>query len=673
MSSASSFQLTPGCIEHMMRAEPSVPLAAGSVLQVLGTKPVANNPASGSAGAQPDERWRLAASDGKHQVNCLASTSLSPLIRQGDIQKFTVIRVDNSIGSLVHGRKIPIIVACTVLGNPTERIGEPVTWTDQMQQQPPQQQQQQQQPPSAYDSHNQWPAPTNTNQQQPAVTSAYAPPAQSSSTNSYGAAGAGASHYGASSSTAAYGATSSGYQAQGQQKPQQSSYGGGSGATGGQDQLTPIAALSPYGNAWTICGRVTSKGDMRTFINKKNNSEGKLFSFTLLDESMDVRITCFGSEVDQFYPVIQQGRVYKVSGGQIKPANQRFSTAQCQYEITASRDTVIEEVTDSPAAAGIPSIKLSIVPLAELINVPKDAMCDVIGIIEDPGHVANITSKATNRELTKRDVTIVDQSGYAVKLTLWGAQAQEFEGQTGEALAVKAAKVGDFGGRTLSYSGGSSSMMINPDIPEAHSLHGWYTSANKPATWHSHSGTSMAAAGGAGGAGGDLMASRNEVVPLIDMTDESVGKGAKGDWYTCEVYVTHIRNNSIAYPGCPKCQKKVNVGAGGWFCEKCQSTTEHPDYRYVMSLCGADASGQMWFQAFNDVGKHDPLAAQAVMDEALFKPFRFRVRVKEEMFQGEARPRHSIMEVTPLDNVQSIVASAQWALGLIRDYDGQQV
>ncbi|VDK52125.1 unnamed protein product, partial [Dibothriocephalus latus] len=55
-----------------------------------------------------------------------------------------------------------------------------------------------------------------------------------------------------------------------------------------------------------------------------------------------------------------------------------------------------------------------------------------------------ITAKASQRELQKRDVGLVDTSGCLVRLTLWGTEAAEFDGSTNPAVVIKAAKISDF-------------------------------------------------------------------------------------------------------------------------------------------------------------------------------------------------------------------------------------
>lgn len=75
-------------------------------------------------------------------------------------------------------------------------------------------------------------------------------------------------------------------------------------------------------------------------------------------------------------------------------------------------------------------------------------------------------------QFAKRDIQLVDRSGQSVRLTLWGKQAETFEHSDQPVIAFKGVKVGDFGGRSLSMFS-NATMIVNPDIPEAHALRGW--------------------------------------------------------------------------------------------------------------------------------------------------------------------------------------------------------
>ena len=63
---------------------------------------------------------------------------------------------------------------------------------------------------------------------------------------------------------------------------------------------------------WRIRVRVTQKGQMREWKNARG--EGKLFSFTVIDDSGEIRVTCFKDEAERFYDLIEVG---KVSGSKI--------------------------------------------------------------------------------------------------------------------------------------------------------------------------------------------------------------------------------------------------------------------------------------------------------------------------------------------------------------------
>lgn len=82
-------------------------------------------------------------------------------------------------------------------------------------------------------------------------------------------------------------------------------------------------------------------------------------------------------------------------------------------------------------------------------------------------------SKTTSKPFNKRELTIGDNSGYDVRLTIWGNIAQSFDAAPESVIAFKGLKVSDFGGRSLSLLS-PGSMTVDPDIDEAHKLKGWY-------------------------------------------------------------------------------------------------------------------------------------------------------------------------------------------------------
>jgi replication factor A1 len=63
-----------------------------------------------------------------------------------------------------------------------------------------------------------------------------------------------------------------------------------------------------------------------------------------------------------------------------------------------------------------------------------------------------------------------------VTLTLWGTQAEEFDGSTNPVVAVKNGRISEYGGGKSVSLLQSSVLQINPDTPQAHKLRGWFDS-----------------------------------------------------------------------------------------------------------------------------------------------------------------------------------------------------
>ena len=222
-------------------------------------------------------------------------------------------------------------------------------------------------------------------------------------------------------------------------------------------------------------------------------------------------------------------------------------------------------------------MRFNFVPLGELNIVEKDAIVDVIGVLRTVGEANEITSKSTHKPYTKRDLTLVDSSGFDVRLTIWGAVAQKFDVPLESVVAFKGVKVGDFGGVSLSMLM-SSSMTIEPDIDEAHKLKGWFDAQGRNETFQTHQNIA-----GMGAAGGRPTPFKN----LDQVITERLGLSEKPDFYATKATIVFIKHDGISYPACQSqdCNKKVSQEEeGSWRCERCAKSFDKPQYRYIESL-----------------------------------------------------------------------------------------
>ena len=425
--------------------------------------------------------------------------------------------------------------------------------------------------------------------------------------------------------------------------------------------ISPIDSLNPYQNRWTIRARITKKGPMRTWNNA--NGSGSLFSFDVLDtHGGEIRITCFKDLAEKFNSELEEGKIYEISGGQIKFANKKFNPLKHDYEITLDNSSVIELCEG--ADISVPAIEYQFEQIANLVNFEKNSSVDIIGVILNVSEAANIPSK-NGKELVKRELTLADDSGSAIRLTLWGQLAIEFDLPVGSIFAVRGAKVSDFGGRSISVHF-SSTTEKNPDLPEAHRLRGWYDETNGTV----YNSLTQDFGGGGGSDAGPLPRKS-----LAEVRDESLGVGQPYKFISrLTVLLVPPQRESYWYPSCPgktqtggTCSKRVTQTGSGWHCDKCDLLSRQPTYRYVFSARCADFTGSQWVTFFDEVGSRllgqpaDVLHAlkeensdsiTKVLKDAEHKTYSFRMLAKEENYQGEMRVKYQVTNIKETNFVE---------------------
>ncbi len=437
--------------------------------------------------------------------------------------------------------------------------------------------------------------------------------------------------------------------------------------------IYPIEGLSPYQNKWTIKARVSLKSEIKHYHNQRG--EGKLFTVHFLDQSGEIRATGFNEKVDELYEKLEEGSVYYVSKCRVNIAKKQFSSVANEYELMFDRDSEIERCNDTDDVS-VPQVRFDFVNIGNVASIEKDQTIDVIGILKEVNEASEITSKATQRPYSKRDLLLVDSSGYSIKLTVWGKLAQEFNTETESVVAFKGAKVSDFGGRSLSALQ-STGMTVNPSIQEAYDLKGWYDGEGRSVSFATHQ---SVAAGGMSSVTGRQEARKT----VAELGDQNIGMSDQPDYYSCKATIMYIRQENTFYPACPSadCNKKVvEDNENGWRCERCDKSFASPQWRYVMTFSAADHTGQVWLSCFDDVGHmvmgitaeelhnlreevNDDKAYGEKFAQAICQTFVFRCRAKQDNFNGQTRVRHSVLSATPLNYTQE----ANALMSLIQSY-----
>ncbi|XP_028278141.1 replication protein A 70 kDa DNA-binding subunit-like isoform X2 [Parambassis ranga] len=423
-----------------------------------------------------------------------------------------------------------------------------------------------------------------------------------------------------------------------------------SASPGSSTKVVPIAYLNPYVSKWTLRARVSNKSNIRTWSNSKG--EGKLFSFEIVDESGEIKITAFNNEVDKFFSLVEQGKVYYISKATLKVANKQYSSLKNDYEMTLHAHSSIVPCDDSQ---DIPTVHCDFVPIAELENKDKDSIVDVIGVCLSAEDVSRITTK-TSREVSKRALNLMDTTSKMVTVTLWGEEAEKFDGSGQPVVAIKGARLSDFGGISLSALF-SSTVMVNPDIPAAFSLRAWYDQGGYAVD--SQSLTEVRSSGSGITTNWKM---------LSDVKSEQLGHSEKADYFCCVATVLYTRKENCLYQGCPSadCKKKVIDQHNGLYrCEKCNREFPNFKYRLLLSANLGDFGDNQWVTCFQETAEvllghsaetlgqlrdTDEAAFDQVFQKANFTTHIFHNRVKLETYNDESRVKVTVLDVQPIDH-----------------------
>ncbi|KAG0276608.1 Replication factor A protein 1 [Linnemannia exigua] len=575
---------------------------ATPILQILNTKPMPQ--------AQPGatNRYRVLFSDGINVLQGILGTPLNHLVESKALQKYTIIKLNKHHIKPISGRKLILAIELDVLDQfgDVGKIGEPL----------------------AIDGE---PAPQGA-----------APVAAS------GSAGRAVQQQ---QQQQQYRAPQNNPYQQQMHQPQQNHHTNQTVMTPSGAPVSSISSLNPYHNRWTIMARVTQKSDVKTW-SKPNGNEGRLFSMTLMDDSGEIKVTAFNQQVDDFFNVVEEGKVYYLSAAKVDIAKKQFSTVKNDYEIVLQRDSQIELAQNSH---NVPEMRHEFVPLANLVNHNEKDTVDVIALITDVGEFTDNISQKTGKPLLKRDLTLIDPSGFTTRVTIWGNQAQTFAlPGPHTVIALKGASVSNYGGKTLNAFG-STTFKLNPDIPEAFDIRGWYEKHGKDFNFQTHSSDFKPTAETPRMTFDEVKLAAANLDPSQTLYFEIKGT----------IVMMSKSENTFQYPACPKagCNKKVMEDGNSWRCENCNMTVPEPEYRYIMGVNASDHTGQDWIQAFNDAGRvitgrpaedlvKNPELVPITFAKSTFKSYIFKCRAKQESYRDEAKVRISIVAIHPLDPVE---------------------
>ncbi|KAK6147653.1 hypothetical protein DH2020_018565 [Rehmannia glutinosa] len=580
------------------------------------------------------ERYRLLLSDSVETQHAMLATQLNDRVKSGRVRKGSVIQLIEYICSTVQNRKIIVVLNMETIIPDCDVIGNPIGLSE-------------------LDFVPQKQAPAMNSRSLPSINNNVG--AQNSARTSF-THGKTSSFQNQSSNTQSFRPT---IQPPYQPPPNYKNH-GAIMRNEAPARIIPIAALNPYQGRWAIKARVTAKGDLRRYNNARG--DGKVFSFDLLDsDGGEIRVTCFNAVVDRFYDTIEVGKVYVISKGSLKPAQKNFNHLKNEWEIFLETTSSVDLCPDEDSS--IPRQQFSFRPISEIENAESNSILDVIGVVVTVNPSVPILRK-NGMETQRRILNFKDQSGRSVELTLWGdfcnregQQLQEMvENGISPILAVKAGKVNDFSGKSISTIS-ATQLFTNPDFPEANTLRDWFDRGGKDTASHSISRELTPGS------------SKNEIrKSLAQIKEEGLGRSDKPDWITVKATISFIKTDTFCYTACPlmigdrQCNKKVTKsGNSRWLCDRCNQEFEECDYRYLLQVQVQDHTGLTWVTAFQETGEEilgcsakemymikyeaqDDLRFVEIIRNCLFTEFLLKLKIKEEMYGDEQKVKITVVK-----------------------------
>lgn len=351
----------------------------------------------------------------------------------------------------------------------------------------------------------------------------------------------------------------------------------------------PIAQLSPELKDWTVKGRISYKSNLKVWDNGKK----ALLSLTLFDESGSIRLTAFHATAIELQDVIKWNECYQISEAQLHPSKPRFSHLGHKYEINLTTKSQIEGCANDE----VPPYKYKFVDFDILHHGKHERPFDILGIVHSLSETFEIISRR-GESFLRRDMILVDHTGFSVKVGLWNERAKHCRVKAGDIIASNAVHYKNYGDPVITL-GNSSEIIVNDlSLPEVRVIRDWYQKHGYRFSFTPTNITSMKSRIGV-----NSMKFIDQRVTITHILQSNLGMSVRADYFSLKATIDFIRSTNYCYVACPQrnCLKKLNAEAStSGFCPNCGTFYIKPEFRFLGTICLADHTGRMFVSVYND-------------------------------------------------------------------------
>ncbi|MFW9908445.1 MAG: hypothetical protein ACFFEF_07710, partial [Candidatus Thorarchaeota archaeon] len=321
----------------------------------------------------------------------------------------------------------------------------------------------------------------------------------------------------------------------------------------------------------TLKVKVQRVFNLSTFTRKKDNSEGKVLSMIVADDTGTARFVFWDDKAEQMEDA-QPNEIIRVAGAYTKPNRDGN-----EIEIHAGNAAKVErrlkdqmKTVEAPAASSSTAVPLGMKNIGDLTTNMWDV--DIEGKVATIYDVRTFTKK-DGSDGQVRNVVIADQTS-KIRVTFWDDDVDRIaKTKEGDIIRILHGytKEGFRGGLEFTV-GRKSELVLNPKDSQLKQLDLSEVSFESVQT----------------------QASR---VLIGDIDDGTEGKNVE----ICGIIVG-IGQTGVIYQACPTCNKKLETTEDGYNCKSC-GPVKNPEPRMLYKITIDDGSGSIKATLFGSVGE----------------------------------------------------------------------
>ncbi|KAK2196691.1 bifunctional Replication factor A [Babesia duncani] len=362
------------------------------------------------------------------------------------------------------------------------------------------------------------------------------------------------------------------------------------------DGYFPIKNITTYTTNWTVLARIVNKPPMHTIKGSTH-----LLSIDIVDKNDDIiRCKFWDKAAEKWNEILQNGKVYTFSKGNVVVSNKKFNTLPHHYEINFNQDSVIEPAEDMGEISS--QGKYEFVSFRDIKSSSSNTpfTVDILGIVRSVGPEVKLTTKA-GKEILRRSIILVDDSNYELELTLWEplTSLEFLDHAEHQPLIASQIIIRDWQGGRNAQSTSRSVIKIADknnvkDKNRLMNLTSWFEQASTQndsfKTMRQFQGSSSYDA--------------TQFTTIANVVDK-----LKGNYeFICKLRRINWRNKDnklrLWYQACPMCTKKVvaEESTGSYRCFSCDDALVVPQFRFIFTCALIDYTGQVWANVYGDLG-----------------------------------------------------------------------